>query len=373
MKITAVYIHIPFCLRKCNYCDFVSYPLSECGQLRQCYPDLLMKELALYAENVDFSPLRTIYFGGGTPSLMEPAEIARILAALPAAAEVTLEANPETLDEAKLVAFRQAGINRLSMGVQSFKPRLLQAMGREHTPQQSREMAAAAKRAGFDNINIDLIYGLPEQSLTDWQEDLDAALALDTGHISLYSLAVEEGTPWWQLEREGAIQPADQDLSADMLEYAIATLSSAGYRHYEISNFARPGFESQHNLAYWRRENYLGLGAVAAGCLLNYRYYNQRSLIDYQRMLSEGQRPIFDEENLTIDQVMSEAIFLGLRLSEGINFAAFAEQYGVSPLKRYRKQIRKMADAGLLEVNEKGMYLSPRGVLLGNEVFMQFV
>ena len=373
MKIASVYLHIPFCLRKCNYCDFVSYPLSDCAQVRDNYCDLLLQELSLYGGDLDLSPLRTLYFGGGTPSLMEPPELAKLVAAFPAAGEVTLDANPETLDEQKLSDCHAAGVNRLSMGVQSFQPQLLAAMGRGHTPEQAREMIAAARRAGFTNISIDLIYGLPEQSLAVWQQDLAEALALETEHISLYSLAVEEGTPWWQMERQGQLHPANEDLSADMLEYAIDTLASAGYRHYEISNFARPGFESQHNLAYWRRENYLGLGAGAAGCLLNYRYYNQHSLADYQRMLSEGQRPIFDEENLTIDQVMGEAIFLGLRLAEGINFASFAEQYGVSPLKRFRKQIRRMADSGLLEVNEKGMYLSPRGVLLGNQVFSEFV
>ena len=373
MKIASVYIHIPFFFFLCNYCDFVSYPLADCSTVRGHYPQLVLQELELYREELDFSPLRTIYFGGGTPSILEAAEISQLLAAFPAATEITLEANPETLDEAKLAAFYQAGINRLSLGVQSFKPQLLTSMGRGHTSEQSQAMVAAARRAGFANINIDLIYGLPGQSLQDWQEDIADALALGTEHISLYSLTVEEGTPWWQMERDGLICPADQDLSADMLEYAIDALAAAGYRHYEISNFARPGFESQHNLAYWRRENYLGLGVAAAGCMLNYRYYNHRTLAAYQTMLEKGQRPVFDEEHLTIDQVMSEAIFLGLRLAEGINFKSFAEQYGVNPLKRYRKQIRKMAEAGLLEVNEKGMYLSRRGVLLGNEVFMQFV
>lgn len=375
MNISSLYIHIPFCLRKCQYCDFVSYPVADCGGFREQYPQLLLQELELYREQAELSLLHTIYFGGGTPSLLQPHEIELLLSALPQAEqpEITLEANPETLDEAKLAAFASAGINRLSLGIQSFQPQLLAAMGRGHSPQQAQDMVSAARRAGLSNINIDLIYGLPGQSLEQWQADLAAALALETEHISLYSLTLEPGTPWWQQQQQGTLQPADDDLGAEMLELAIDRLAAAGYQHYEISNFARPGYASRHNLAYWRRENYLGLGVAAAGCLLNYRYYNQRSLEDYRRLLESGQRPLFDEEHLNIDQVMSEAIFLGLRLQEGIDFAAFAEQYGISPLKRFRRQIRKMEAAGLLEVAETGMRLSRRGVLLGNQVFMQFV
>ena len=367
MKIAAVYIHIPFCLRKCNYCDFVSYPLSECGQLRQCYPELLLKELALYAENVDFSPLRTIYFGGGTPSLMEPAEIARILAALPAAAEVTLEANPETLDEAKLLAFHQAGINRLSMGVQSFKPRLLQAMGREHKPDQAREMVAAARQVGFDNINIDLIYGLPEQTLTDWQEDLDAALALDTGHISLYSLAVEEGTPWWQLEREGAIQPADQDLSADMLEYAIATLSSAGYRHYEISNFALPGRYSRHNTAYWQNVPYLGIGASAHSYNGYTRSWNVPDLRQYCDKIESGNMG-YTLEQFSFDDLYNDFVLTSLRTMWGLDLDKVKFLYGNDRYMYCLQQALIHIQSGNLIMSGKHLRLTRKGLFISDTI-----
>jgi len=373
MKITSVYIHIPFCLRKCNYCDFVSVPIEEHRAERDAYAALLLKELALFEGEADFSQVQTVYFGGGTPSLMEAQEIGEILSRFSSATETTLEANPETLDPGRLADFRRVGINRMSLGVQSFNPLFLREMGRGHSPEQAVAMVKAAKKEGFDNIGIDLIYGPPGQSLTDWQDDVQKALDLDIRHISLYGLTIEEDTPWGCLVKAGKLTPADDDLGAEMLELAITALECAGFRHYEISNFAKPGFESRHNLAYWRRENYLGLGVAAASCFLNRRMYNQTGLEKYQKMLEEGKRPLMDEESLGIDQVISEAIFLGLRLTAGIDFSAFAAQYGVDPRKRYKKEIAKMTEAGLLVLDAQGMRLTHRGLLLGNEVFRTFI
>lgn len=373
MKVNSVYIHIPFCLRKCNYCDFVSFPADDCRQRLSEYSGLLQKELELYQKKICLDSMHTIYFGGGTPSLMEPSQIAGLISLFPPAEEVTLEANPETLDEERLAAFRQAGINRLSMGVQSFDEKLLQSMGRGHSPAQAIEMVAAARKAGFDNISIDLIYGLPGQTADGWRQDLEQALALETEHISLYGLTIEPGTPWGSMVQKGQLAPVDEDLAADMLEIAMDRLEQAGFNHYEISNFARPGYESRHNLAYWRRENYLGLGVAAAGCLLEHRLYNYKDYEDYEQAVSEGRLPLMDEEILHIDQVIGEAIFLGLRLSEGIDFAAFQTQYGLDPRRRFRRAIGKMSAAGLLQVDNEGMRLTKRGVLLGNQVFEQFV
>ena len=373
MKISSLYIHIPFCLRKCNYCDFTSYPVNENLDFRQSYVDMLLTELALIDPTPDFSQLETIYFGGGTPSLLTADEIIKIITNFPKAKEVTLEANPETLDEIILEGFLDAGINRLSLGIQSFSQQQLDKMGRGHSPKQAEDMVKAGQKAGFSNISIDLIYGLPDQSLEEWENDLEQALALGTQHISLYCLDVENDTPWGQLAKSGQMQTASNDLAADMFEMAIAKLINAGFEHYEISNFAQPGFVSQHNIAYWQRKNYLGLGVAAASCVLNHRMYNCQNLSDYQNMLQQGKLPYMDEECLTIDQVIAEALFLGLRLLEGIDFAEFTNQYGISPLKRYGKAIKRLEKSGLLIVDEQGMRLSQRGVLLGNQAFLAFV
>lgn len=373
VKFASIYIHYPFCLRKCNYCDFASVPCHEHGELAARYPALLKAELELWREAADFSALRTVYFGGGTPSLLPAEEIAALLALLPPATEITLEANPETLDGDKLAALREAGIDRLSIGAQSFDEKQLLAMGRGHSPGQTRQAMELARLAGFDNIGLDLIYGLPGQTLADWQEDIRQAVALEPQHISLYALTLSPQTPWGRLAAEGRLIPADDDAAAEMEEAALEMLRAAGYGHYEIANFARSGFESRHNSAYWRRENYLGLGAAAASCAAEHRWANERDINAYAAAIDAGRLPKIEEEWLSIDQVMGEAIFLGLRLLEGVDTAAFAAQYGADPLKRFRKSIDRMIRAGLMEVDGPMMRLTEKGVLLGNQVFAEFV
>jgi oxygen-independent coproporphyrinogen-3 oxidase len=218
-----------------------------------------------------------------------------------------------------------------------------------------------------------LIYGLPGQTLAQWQADLVQALALGLQHISLYGLSVEADTPWGKMQAAGELVPIDDDLAADMFELALELLPAAGFCHYEISNFALDGYQSRHNLAYWQRHNYLGLGVAAAGCVLNHRIYNEKDPLAYSQRVSKGELPIAEEEFLTIDQVIAEAVFLGLRMREGIDFFAFRRQYGIDPGIRFRKEISRMVDKGLLMVDERGMRLSQRGLLLGNEVFRAFV
>lgn len=375
MRISSLYIHIPFCRRKCYYCDFASQPLAGREAELAAYPALLRQELALYSQ-LDLSRLQTVYFGGGTPSLLAPEAVAEILAWLPPAAEtreITLEANPEGLDLAQLRGYAAAGVNRLSLGAQSFQDQALAQMGRQHSASQVRQGVDLARQAGLDNISLDLIYGLPEQTMDSWRYDLEQAIALDTPHLSLYGLNLHPGTPWGQAAQRGEIKPPDQDLSADLLELAIDTLTGNGYQHYEISNFARPGAESRHNLAYWQRENYLGLGVAAASCLNQRRFANLTSLPAYRQALAAGQRPLAEEECLEMEQVLGEAVFLALRLARGVDFAAFYAQYGVEPQLRYRRQIRRLQKLGLLTVDAAGMRLTRRGLLLGNEVFAEFV
>lgn len=374
MKFTSIYVHIPFCRRKCNYCDFVSYPVEEQQQYFRVYGDLLLKELNFWRQQgSDFSQLESIYFGGGTPSLLPVETISKILSNLPQAAEITLEANPETVDLVYLQQLRKAGVNRLSLGAQSFNDQALQFMGRCHTAEQTKATFAAARQAGFTNINLDLIYGWPHQDKAILQADLQAALALGPEHLSLYGLSLSEQSPWGQKKLAGQLAIADSDLSADMQEIAMETLESAGLIQYEIANYAKEGFASRHNCTYWRRQNYLGIGCAAASCYIDKRWSNLRNLDDYFAEVEQGRLPVCEQETLSIDEIIAEAIFLGLRLRQGINLNQFAEQYGIKPENRFAKQIRQLVNNGLLVIEDGSMRLSKKGILLGNEVFYQFI
>ena len=373
MRIDSLYVHIPFCLRKCNYCDFVSFPVDSCGGLFSAYPDLLLRELELWREDADLSRLRTVYFGGGTPSLLEPDTVKRLLALLPKVEECTVEANPETVDEARLSAFRQAGADRLSLGAQSFDDGLLQAMGRGHDGEQTARAVADARRACFDNISLDLIYGLPGQTLAQWRDSLERAAALETEHISLYGLTIHPDTPWGKELAAGTLAATDDDLAADMLELAMDYLPEQGFVQYEIANFARPGFESRHNCAYWQRDNYLGLGLSAASCLNDRRLANTADPAAYKEAIEAGRLPIAEDLTYNIDQVLGEAMFLGLRLLKGVDVAAYEERYGVDPLKRFRFELKKLAGRGLIVYDENSIRLTRKGVALGNLVFEEFV
>ncbi len=368
--IRALYVHVPFCLRKCNYCDFYSLPVQGKAALFSRYPLLLEGELALWQEKEDLSGLATVYFGGGTPSLLEPAAVAHFLQKLPAAPEeITLEANPETLDRDKLAAFRAAGVNRLSLGAQSFHPARLGEMGRGHTPDQTRAALENARAAGFRNIGLDLIYGLPGQTPEEWAADLEQTLALEPEHISLYGLTVSRECPWGR----AGVAPLDDDGQADLVEMAMDRLARAGFRHYEIANFAKPGYASRHNTAYWQRENYLGLGPAAASCIAAHRWVNLADLDAWAAALENGKLPLAADETLTIDQVIAEGMFLGLRLRDGIDCAAFLVQYGVDPRKRFRQEVARMEKLGLLEEEAGRLRLTRKGLMLGDDVFAAFV
>lgn len=373
MRIASLYIHIPFCLRKCNYCDFVSFPAAKDDGLYAAYPELLKQEWELWQDKADLSGLRTAYFGGGTPSLLEPAQVEGLLRLLPPLAECTLEVNPETVDAARLAAFRRAGVDRLSLGAQSFDAGLLRALGRGHDGEQTAQVVAWAREAGFDNISLDLIYGLPGQSLEQWRHSLEQAIELAPQHISLYGLTIHADTPWGRDLAAGRLSPPDDDLAADMLEQAMELLPQAGLVQYEIANFARPGFESRHNCAYWQRDNYLGLGLSAASCLGERRFANTADPALYAAALAGGRLPIAEDEVYDIDQVLGEAMFLGLRLIKGIDVAEYERRYGISPCQRFRAELKRLEKLGLIQYDESRIRLSPRGVALGNLVFAEFV
>ncbi len=370
MQFRHLYIHIPFCTSRCNYCDFTSYTIAEHQQFAADYGNYLLKELSLWQNRADLSDLQTVYIGGGTPSLLNGGLIAELLQQLKPQpqAEITLEANPDSLDAAKLSAWQKAGVNRLSLGAQSFDDTQLKAMGRAHNAAQIKEAVALAKAQGYQNISIDLIYGLPNQSLAAWQDDLEQAIALNSEHISLYGLNIHEDTPWAKADIK-----LNDDLAADMLELAISHLAKANFKQYEISNFAKANHYSQHNYAYWQRKNYLGLGVAAASCYKDKRWCNERDLAKYRAKLASNELAIIEQEDLSIEIILAEAMFLNLRLTAGLNLAEFAEQYGINPLKYYKKAINKAIKNGLMEADENSLKLTGKGLLLSNEVFADFL
>ena len=375
-----IYIHIPFCARKCGYCDFLSFPASE--EAKERYVRALVRDIL--DEGTPAYAVRTVFMGGGTPSLLREGQTAEILEAVHRAfqvdrdAEVTIEANPGTLTKEKLRAYRQMGINRLSMGLQSVSDRELKLLGRIHTYQDFLDNYREARRAGFDNINVDLMSALPGQTAADWREGLRQTAALEPEHISAYSLIVEEHTPFYErygrdrerLERgeEPVFLPGEEEerrMYADTLEI----LSQAGYRRYEISNYARPGRGCRHNKGYWKRTPYLGFGLGAASLLEGRRFRR------VQEMGAFLGRPGAREEEtaLSRQEEMEETLFLGLRLTEGVSEEEFFRLFGEPLDKVYEKPLEDMLRAGLLERREGWVRLTRRGIDVSNYVMAQFL
>ena len=388
----SLYLHIPFCHAKCHYCDFNSY--AGMLGLREQYVAALAEEIALAglrAHDAQGKPrrCRTIFFGGGTPSLLTAEQIAQLLDAARAAftldadAEITMEANPGALEYERLDAVRAAGVNRLSMGAQSFDPALLRWMGRIHSPDEIETAFHAARAAGFDNINLDFIFALPGQSLQTWQDTLDRALALEPDHLSLYNLIVEEGTPLYSWVARGKVREVDEDTAADMYEHAQRRLSAAGYEHYEISNWARPGHSCQHNLTYWRNLAWIGLGAGGSSFYASHRFTNARPIREYisriRASVSESTvaalpaGAIVEEEAISRDLEMAETAMLGLRLAEGVSLAAFSERYGVDFWPTFDQRLSDIRTLDLLDEMEGRVRLTARGRMLGNEVFARLL
>ena len=378
---TRLYIHIPFCLRKCPYCAFVSH--ESTGDLGN-YPKLLLEEMRLAArEATPQKPLQSIYFGGGTPSLLEPAQVSRVIAeadrlfGLSAQAEITLEANPGTVDSERLAGFLGAGVNRLSLGVQSFADHLLETLGRIHSAQQARDAFSAARSAGFANIGIDLINALPGQTGQMWQEDLLRALQLAPEHISVYGLSLEEQTPFAERYVEDSPLLPDDELAASMFEKADTLLTAGGYEHYEIANYARPGFRSGHNSGYWQRDGYLGLGAGAHSFLRNEpygsRFGNTPEIDKYVAAIQRGDLARLEATPLSREDAMAEFMYLGLRMADGVEFSDFEQEFGISPEKLYASIFDELVPAGFLGRGRSSIRLTRRGMLLSNQVFARFL
>lgn len=389
----ALYVHIPFCETRCPYCDFNTYARLEA--LIPSYIPALRAELALWGDLLGHPQARTVFFGGGTPSYLPSADIASVLEAIRSAfrveegAEVTLEANPGDFTPRKLEDYLAQGINRLSIGVQSFDDRLLRVLGRRHSAAQAVEAYRMALEAGFDNVSIDLMFGLPHQGLEDWRATLMTTADLAPRHISMYCLTLEEGTPMERWVKTGVLPEPDPDLAADMYLLAMEVMEGLGYRHYEISNWARPGYESRHNLTYWRNQPYLGVGPGAHSYLAGHRFANLKSPREYIRRLRLGAatglagRPL-DEDAIrgvpTIEAVeavglrlgMAETMMLGLRLDTGIDMDEFAGRFGQPPAQAYPDAIAELTALGLLETRDGALRLTDRGRMVGNQVFSRF-
>ncbi|HEX6972743.1 MAG TPA: radical SAM family heme chaperone HemW [Limnochordia bacterium] len=371
-----LYVHVPFCVRKCYYCDFNSYTVER-GAV-DAYLDALAREIALHARS-DPPAFDTIYFGGGTPSILSGAALCSIVARLRAAfaisdaAEITLEANPGSLTPGKLAAWGEAGVNRVSLGVQSFDDELLARLGRSHSAQDAIEAIAAIRRAGFTNFNIDLMFGLPGQSAAQWDETLRRAIDLAPPHVSCYSLIIEEGTPYGEWYARGQLRLPGEDAEADMYERAIERLSAAGYEHYEISNFALPAHRSVHNQIYWRNEPYVGLGPGAHSYWRGVRTANVRPVGAYAARLRAGDDAVESRWPVGTDDEMDETMMLGLRLLEGVSEHRFRSRFGRSLTDTYGASIAALVRDGLLEHDTAGVRLSRRGLFLANRVFAAFL
>ena len=367
-----IYVHIPFCERKCNYCAFN----SKTGDAveKNSYVDALIKEINLRGQR----DIETIYFGGGTPTTLTLNQLEKITCALrenfsiDGSAEITIEANPGTVDENYLRDLKYLGFNRLSLGVQSFDDALLKILGRIHDSRAAVETVALAKKF-FDNVSVDLMYGLPNQTLDKLRRDLDQIKNLDVQHVSIYGLEVEEGTKFFELARAGNLPLPDENLCADMYELITATLPTFGYRRYEISNFAKESFESRHNLGYWTGKKYIGLGAGAHSFDGKRRTSNIRDVATYIEKICAGENISVVEEIVTRQAAMEEFCFLGLRKVDGISAQDFKKIFSVKIFEVFGDVINKNQRLGLLAFDGDKIFLTERGLALGNEVFADFL
>ncbi len=380
----SLYLHIPFCQHRCSYCDFNTY--TSLSELKEVYADALCHEISQVSGSKRRSA-RTVFFGGGTPSLMSPQSLAKILRCLQEnfdlneEAEITMEINPETVDEAYLDAILNSGFNRLSIGVQSVVPSELTLLEREHDFERVVRVVTWARSAGFGNVNLDLIYGLPNQDLKSWQRTLESALALNPEHLSLYCLTIEEGTPMHRWLKNGQIEPPLSDTAADQYEYAGELLSNCQFIHYEISNWSIPGQECRHNLTYWRNQEYLGMGAGAHGHAAGYRYAvvkQPRVYIRRMNDIKDQQYPwssaVSRKQRLTIQEAMSDTIITQLRLlEEGLDLTAFNSNFGVSLFDVYPGVGEQLMSWGLIELHGDRLLLTSRGSFLSNQVFYRFL
>jgi len=373
----ALYIHIPFCTNKCFYCDFNSYVLK--GQPVMEYLEAMEAEMALTTEMQPPGVIETIFVGGGTPTVLTPEQMEYFLASVHRAfpsmhpnLEFSMEANPGTTDLEKLRVMRAGGVNRISFGVQSFNNQLLSEIGRIHNTDDVYRSIENARAAGFDNMSIDLMFGLPNQTLEMLDDSITKALALDLPHYSIYSLKVEENTLFHTMYQKNQLPLPDEDIELEMYLLLMKRMKEAGYEQYEISNFAKPGKASQHNMKYWLNESYYGIGAGAHGYVNRQRHVNIKGVQAYNDAARKG-LPRLDQFVVSPNEAMEDFMMVGLRMMQGVTRAHFQEQFGAELDEVYAPQLSKLLQAGLIEATADGYKLSDRGVLFGNDVFAEFI
>ena len=371
-KPSSAYVHIPFCTQICYYCDFSKVFIKN--QPVDAYLEHLIQETRAY----EIGKLRTLYIGGGTPTALSAQQLSYLLTELPKVMdlseveEFTIEANPGDLDPDKIAVLKESQVNRVSLGVQTFDNKMLKKIGRSHQEQDIYDNIRHLKQAGFDNISIDLIYALPGQTMDQVKENVAKAIDLNIPHMSLYSLILENHTVFMNRMRRGKLPLPKEELEAEMFEYIIEELEKAGFEHYEISNFSKPGFESRHNLVYWDNAEYYGLGAGASGYVDGIRYKNHGPIRHYLEAVEAGKARI-TEEHLTLEEKMEEELFLGLRKKTGVSKARFEEKFGISFDQRYGQVVASLTEQGLLVPDDKQVRMTKRGLFLGDTVAEKFI
>ncbi|MDN3018591.1 radical SAM family heme chaperone HemW [Paenibacillus sp. BSR1-1] len=375
--IKAAYLHIPFCEHICHYCDFNKVFLK--GQPVDEYLQALDREMDLTLQKFPTDELQTIFVGGGTPTSLNEQQLQRFCESinkrLPQSTdlEFTFEANPGDLSKEKLQILKDAGVNRISLGVQTFNEELLKKIGRVHRAKDVYQSVENAKSVGFENISIDLIFSLPTQTIADFKESLIEAFTLDITHYSAYSLIIEPKTVFYNLLKKGSLSTPGEDAEAAMYELLMEEMEKHGFSQYEISNFSKPGYESRHNLTYWNNEQYYGFGAGAHSYLNGLRRSNVGPLKRYRDLITKGEMPILEENQVNISEQMEEEMFLGLRKTAGVSISQFTGKFDRNPLKIFKHQLEELAAKHWIEVSNDHIYLTKKGRLLGNEVFQTFL
>ena len=375
MKKMGLYIHIPFCVKKCNYCDFLSAPSSK--QVQIAYMDTLQKEIEEKAIAYKDWCVDTIFIGGGTPTSVPYETIVKMMDTVRAEfcldkdCEITIECNPGTVTGEALKAYRAAGINRLSIGLQSADDELLKELGRIHTYEQFLETYTWAREAGFENVNVDVMSGLPGQSIEQYEDTLKKLVELHVEHISAYSLIIEEGTPFFKLYEEDKLDLPDEETERQMYYRTKEILGAAGFNRYEISNYAKKGYECRHNVRYWRREDYLGLGLGASSCMENVRFKNTDWLDEY--VLESKYMDKCDVQELSSQECMEEFMFLGLRMTKGVSKTKFADTFGVTMNEVYDRALSKLKEQKLIAEEGDFVFLTEYGLDVSNRVWVEFL
>lgn len=374
----AIYVHIPFCANKCHYCDFTSYVMN--GQPVDDYLDALALEMEKTTARVKPEQIGTIYIGGGTPTVLNSPQMKKLLKDLrfyfpdwSGDLEFTVEANPGTTNHELLAVMREGGVNRISFGAQTFRQDLLKKIGRIHGAEEIRESVDLARKAGFDNLTLDLMFGLPGQTVDDVKQSLSEAVLLGPEHFSCYSLKVEEGTRFYDLQQQNRLVLPDEDEELEMYQWTRSFLREKGYKQYEVSNFSRPGYESRHNITYWLNEEYYGLGVGAHGYVDRIRYANVKGIKEYIYQIKNNSLPVKESYLVSTSEDMENFMILGLRLLQGVKQSRFFQRYGVAAEEVFATTLKNLQQKNLLTVDKDWIRLTDQGLLFGNHVFASFL